>query len=132
METEPPGESERDKRTSTVETPEGPDVPEEPEVWDSGSERGDDWEPEPYEDKEGQDPGDEERMKTRGGHVRPEPPVTLRSSISPRLRDILARSRMTIMEGSGDTGGADSPGQSLMCNARISMPRWCWNGCQKK
>ena len=99
METEPPGEPERDKRTSTVETPEDCDVPEEPEAWDSGSERGDDWEPEPDEDEE----GDEERTKTRRGHVRPEPPVTLPSSISPRLRDILARSRMASREGSGDT-----------------------------
>ena len=46
METEPPGESERDKRACTVETPEDGDVPEEPEAWDSGSEGGDDWEPE--------------------------------------------------------------------------------------
>ena len=67
-------------------------MPEEPEAWDSGSERGEDLEFEPDEDEEGvQDPGDEERMKTRGGHTRPEPPVPLPSSISPRLRDILAR-----------------------------------------
>ena len=45
METEPPGDSERDNRTSTVETPEDLDVPEEPEAWDSGSERGDGWNP---------------------------------------------------------------------------------------
>ena len=93
-----------------METPEDGDVPEEPEAWDSGSERGDDLEPELDEDEEGrQDPGDEKRMNTRGGHVRPEPPVTLPSSISQSLRDILARSRMTRREGSGDTGGADSP-----------------------
>ena len=109
METEPPGESERDKRASTVETPEDVDVPEEPEAWDSGSERGDDGEPEPDEDEE----RDEERMNTRGWHVRPEPPLTLPSSISQRLRDILARSRMASMEGSGETGGADSPDPSL-------------------
>ena len=84
-------------------------MPEEPEAWDSGSERGDDWEPEPGEDEE----LDEERMKTRRGHVRPEPPLTLPSSISPRLRDILARSRMASREGSGDTCGADSPDTSL-------------------
>ena len=49
-----------------VETPEDVDVPEEPEACDSGSERGDDLESEPDEaDEEGQDPGDEERMKTR-------------------------------------------------------------------
>ena len=68
METEQPGEPVGDKITSTVETPEDMDVPEEPEAWDSGSERGDDLEFEPDEDEEGvQDPGDEERMKTRGG-----------------------------------------------------------------
>ena len=38
METEPPGESERGKRSSTVETAEDGDLPEEPEAWDSGSE----------------------------------------------------------------------------------------------
>ena len=59
METEPPGEPDRDKRTSTVETPEDMDVPEEPEAWDSGSERGDDLEFEPDEDEEARsDPGD--------------------------------------------------------------------------
>ena len=90
METEP-GEPERDKRASAVETPEDVDVPEEPEAW-YWSERGDDLEFEPDEDEEGaQDPGDEERMKIRGGHTRPEPAVTLPTSISPRLRDILAR-----------------------------------------
>ena len=69
METEPPGEPDRDKRTSTVETPEDVDVPEEPEAWDSGSERGDDLEFEPDEEVEEarSDPGDEERLKTRGG-----------------------------------------------------------------
>ena len=71
METEPPGEPDRDKRTSTVETPEDVDVPEEPEAWDLGSERGDDLEFELDEDEEGgTDPGDEQRMKTRGGHAR--------------------------------------------------------------
>ena len=51
-----------------VETPEDVDVPEEPDAWDSGSERGDDLESEPYEDEEvGQDPGDEERMKMKRG-----------------------------------------------------------------
>ena len=49
METEPPVESDRDKRTSKVETPEDEYATEEPEAWDSGSERGDDWEPEPDE-----------------------------------------------------------------------------------
>ena len=38
METEPPGEPDGDKRTSTVETPEDVDVPDEPEAWYSGSE----------------------------------------------------------------------------------------------
>ena len=52
METEPPGEPDVDKRTSTVETPEDMDVPEEPEAWDSGSKRGDDLEFEPDEDDE--------------------------------------------------------------------------------
>ena len=52
-------------------------------------------------------------MKSRGGHVRPEPPVTLPSSVSPRLRDILVRSRMASKEGSGDMGGADSPDTPL-------------------
>ena len=37
METEPPGEPDRDKRVSTVETPEDVEVPEEPEAWDSGT-----------------------------------------------------------------------------------------------
>ena len=70
MGTEPPGESGRDKIASTVETPEDVDVPEEPEAWDSGSERGDDLEFEPDEDEEeGQDPGDEEILKTRGAHT---------------------------------------------------------------
>ena len=55
-----------------VETPEDVDVPEEPEAWDSGSERGDDLESEPDEyEEEDQDPGDEERMKTRGGEHTP-------------------------------------------------------------
>ena len=68
METEPPGEPERDKRVSTVETPEDVDVPEEPEAWDLGSERGDDLEFELDEDEEGgQDPRDEEMMNTSGG-----------------------------------------------------------------
>ena len=96
METEPPVETDGDKKVSTVETPEVVDVPEEPEAWDSGSERGDDLEFEPDEEDEEarSDPGDEERLKTRGGHTRPEPTMALPSSISPRLRDILARSRM--------------------------------------
>ena len=96
METEPPGEPDRGKSARAVETVEDVDVPEEPEAWDSGSERGDDMEFEPDEEAEEErsDPGDEERLKTRGGHTRPEPPVALPSSISPRLRDILARSRM--------------------------------------
>ena len=65
METEPPGEPDIDKGTSTVETPEDMDVPEEPEAWDSGSERGDDLEFEPDEEDEEarSDPGDEERLK---------------------------------------------------------------------
>ena len=69
METEPPGEPDRDKRTSTAETAEDVDVPEEPEAWDSGSERGDYLEFEPDEEVEEarSDPGDEERLKTRGG-----------------------------------------------------------------
>ena len=61
------------------------------------------------DEEEWQDPGDEERMKTRVGHTRPEPPVALPSSISPRLRNILARSRLTSRNSSGDRGGADSP-----------------------
>ena len=68
MGTVPPGEQERDKRTSTVEATEDVDVPEEPEAWDSGSELGDDLEFEPDEDEEEwHGRGDEERMKTRGG-----------------------------------------------------------------
>ena len=97
MDTEPPGELDRDERTRAVETPEDVDVPEEPEACDSGSERGDDLEFEPDEEDEEvrSDPGDEEMLKTRGwGHTRPEHPVVLPSSISPMLRDILARSRM--------------------------------------
>ena len=69
METEPPGEPDGDKRASTAETAEDVDVPEEPEAWDSGSEGGDDLEFEPDEEDEEarSDPGDEERLKTRGG-----------------------------------------------------------------
>ena len=69
METEPPGEPDRDKRTITAETAEDVDVPEEPEACDLGSERGDDLEFEPDEEAEEarSDPGDEERLKTRGG-----------------------------------------------------------------
>ena len=69
METEPPGEPDRDKRASTAETPEDVDVSEEPEAWDSGSERGDDLEFEPDEEDEAEwsDPWDEERMKTSVG-----------------------------------------------------------------
>ena len=69
METGPLGEPGRDERTRAVETPEDVDVPEEPEAWDSGSERGDDLEFEPDEEDEEvrSDPGDEERLKTRGG-----------------------------------------------------------------
>ena len=37
METEPPGEPDRDKSSRAVETAEDVDVPEEPEAWDSGS-----------------------------------------------------------------------------------------------
>ena len=47
------------------------------------------------------------------GHTRQEPPVALPSSISPRLRDILAMSRMA-SRGEGDGGGgAESPYPSL-------------------
>ena len=69
METGPPGEPDSDKRASTAETAEDVDVPEEPEAWDSGSERGYDLEFEPDEEAEEarSDPGDEERLKTRGG-----------------------------------------------------------------
>ena len=52
METEPSEEPDRDKRTSTVETPEDVDVPEESETWDSGSERGDYLDSEPDEDED--------------------------------------------------------------------------------
>ena len=73
METEPPGEPDRDKRVSTVETPEDVEVPEEPEAWDSGSERGDDLEFEPYKEYEAvrSDPGDEERLILSGTHPHP-------------------------------------------------------------
>ena len=96
METEPPGDPDRGKSARAVETADDVDVPEEPEAWDSGSERGDDLELEPDEEAEEErsDPVDEERLKTRVGHTRPEPMVALPSSTSPRLRDILARSRM--------------------------------------
>ena len=69
METEPPGESDRGKSARAVETAEDVDVPEEPEAWDSGSERGDDMEfgPDEGAEEEWSDPGDEERLKTRGG-----------------------------------------------------------------
>ena len=107
METGPPGEPDRGKSAGVADTEEDVDVPEEPEAWDSGSERGDDMDFEPDEEAEEErsDPGDEERLKTRGGHTRPEPPVALPSSISPRLRDILARSRMTSREARGDEWG---------------------------
>ena len=52
-------------------------------------------------------------MKTRGWHTLPEPPVALPSSISPRLRDILARSRLTSEERSGGRCGAGSPDPPL-------------------
>ena len=69
MDTEPLGEPDRGKSARAVETAEDVDVPEEPEAWDSGSERGDDLEFEPDEEAEEarSDPGDEERLKTRGG-----------------------------------------------------------------
>ena len=69
METEPPGELDRGKSARAAETAEDVDVPEEPEAWDSGSERGDYLEFEPDEEAEEarSDPGDEERLKTRGG-----------------------------------------------------------------
>ena len=91
------------------------DVPEEPEAWESGSERGDDLEFEPDAEAEEarSDPGDEERLKTRGGHTRPEPTGVLPSSISPRLRDILARSLMASRGGSDGAGGAESPDTPL-------------------
>ena len=47
------------------------------------------------------------------GHTRPEPPVALPSSISPRLRDILARSQMASRGGSDGGGGAESPDPPL-------------------
>ena len=69
MWTETPGGPDGDKRASAVETAKDVDVPEEPEAWDSVSERGDDLEFEPDEEDEEarSDPGDEERLKTRGG-----------------------------------------------------------------
>ena len=48
-------------------------------------------------------------VENQGGHTRPEPTATLPTSISPRLRDILARSRMTSREGRDDVGRAESP-----------------------
>ena len=69
METGPPGEPDRGKSAAVVDTAEDVDVPEEPEAWDSGSERGDDLEFETDEEAEEErsDPGDKERLKTRGG-----------------------------------------------------------------
>ena len=69
MGTEPTGEPDRGKSARAVETAEDVDVPEEPGDWDSGSERGDDLEFEHDEEAEEarSDPGDEERLKTRGG-----------------------------------------------------------------
>ena len=46
-------------------------------------------------------------------HARPEPPVALPSSISPRLRDIPTRSQLASREGSGDTGVAGGPDPPL-------------------
>ena len=93
METEEnqvPMELDEDERVgeeaSEAETPEDRDVPGEPKTWDSGSEWGEgDTEPEEEEDRY---PENEERLKSRRGHA---PPVALPSSISPRLRDTLAR-----------------------------------------
>ena len=45
--------------------------------------------------------------------MRSEPPVALPSSISPRLRDILARSRMASREGGDDGERAESPDRPL-------------------
>ena len=117
METEPPGEPDRGKSARAVETAEDVDVPEEPEAWDSGSERGDDLEFEPDEEDEEarSDPGDEERLKTRGGHTQPEPAVVLPSSISPRLRDILARSRMASSGGVTVREGLTALTRRCMC-----------------
>ena len=114
METDTPRELGVDKESSAVETSEDRDVPEEPEACDSGSERGD-WDAELDEEEEDwHEPGDEERTKARGGHVCPEPQVTLPSSISPRLRDILARSRLSSRrEGDGVEEGADNSGPPL-------------------
>ena len=117
METEPPGEPDRGKSARAVETVEDVDVPEEPDAWDSGSERGDalEFEPDEEADEARSDPGDEERLKTRGGHTRPEPTVALPSSISPRLRDILSRSRMASRGGVMVRDGAGATTRRCMC-----------------
>ena len=81
---------------------------------------------EPDDEKEEQDPGDEERMKTRMWHVRPEPQVALPSSISQRLRDILAMSRLAGGgRGSSTCEGADGTNSPLDVLVKISMERWC-------
>ena len=50
-------------------------------------------EEEPDEEGNDEDPEGEESLKRRSGHEYPEPAGALPSSISPRLRDILASSR---------------------------------------
>ena len=113
--TEPPGELDGDKRASMAETSEDVDVPEEPEAWDSGSERGDDLEFEPDEEAEEarSDPGDEERLKTRGG--------THDQNLQWRCRHpsvrgcaIYSRGRGWLAGGSDSAGVAESPDPRCM------------------
>ena len=108
METEPPGEPDKGNRARAVETAEDVDVPEEPEACDSGSERGDDLEFEPDEEDEEarSDPGDEGRLKTRGGGThdrnlrrRCRHPSVRGCAIYSRGRGRLAGGGVTVREG---------------------------------
>ena len=109
METEPPEKPDGGKRAGTAETAEDVDVPEEPEAWDSGSERGDYLEFEPDEEAEEarSDPGDEERLKTRGGthdrslRWRCRHPSVQDCAIYSRGRGWLAGMGVTVREGLG-------------------------------
>ena len=109
METGQPGEPDMGKSARAVETVEDADVPEEPEAWNSGSERGDDLEFEPDEEVEEarSDPGDEERLKTRGGthdrslRWRCRHPSVQDCAIYSRGRGWLAGMGVTVREGLG-------------------------------
>ena len=66
------------------------------------------WNPSPTKAKKKARPRKRGADENQRGHTRLKPPAALPSSISPRLRDILARSRMTSRKGRGDDGGSES------------------------